>query len=305
MSSSVFFGGSLIAAVIAGMVALVAPCCVSVMLPSYLAASAHNRGLRAAMALIYGAGVATIILPIAMGASLLRRTLVEGHTWIYLAGGSILVAMGIYTVAGGSLRIPSPTGRTGRRGPWSTYMLGVFSAIATSCCAPVLAGVIALSSATGSFLTALTLGTAYVVGMVAPLALMAAFSERAGSTRLLRLGSRSVTYRVGSRRRTISAAQLASGVLLIVMGGWSVALARSNSMRAGSGWQARLSVWATGIGQDLADALSWLPGWAFGALFAALVFWTVRRALTQLSRRDDPSQSTEPASEENPVDINI
>ncbi len=41
--SNLFFGGSVVAAVIAGAIALFAPCCVSVMLPAYFAASFHNR----------------------------------------------------------------------------------------------------------------------------------------------------------------------------------------------------------------------------------------------------------------------
>ena len=35
MGSSIFFGGSVVAALLAGMVSLFAPCCVSVMLPAY------------------------------------------------------------------------------------------------------------------------------------------------------------------------------------------------------------------------------------------------------------------------------
>lgn len=51
--SGVFFGGSVAAAVIAGMIALFAPCCVSVMLPAYFAASFHNRRLMVAMTLLF------------------------------------------------------------------------------------------------------------------------------------------------------------------------------------------------------------------------------------------------------------
>ena len=43
MTSGVFFGGSLVAATVAGMIALFAPCCISVMLPAYFASSFQNR----------------------------------------------------------------------------------------------------------------------------------------------------------------------------------------------------------------------------------------------------------------------
>lgn len=44
--SGIFFGGSLAAAFLAGSVALFAPCCITVLLPSYLAAAVRNRRWR-------------------------------------------------------------------------------------------------------------------------------------------------------------------------------------------------------------------------------------------------------------------
>ncbi len=38
----VVYGGSVLAAVVAGAVALFAPCCISVMLPAYFVSSFHN-----------------------------------------------------------------------------------------------------------------------------------------------------------------------------------------------------------------------------------------------------------------------
>src|SRR5437016_11990793 len=81
MSSSIFFGGSLLAAIIAGAIALFAPCCISVMLPAYFASSFQNRRLLVAMTFLFAAGIATVILPIAMGTSVLRQLLrSEEHT---------------------------------------------------------------------------------------------------------------------------------------------------------------------------------------------------------------------------------
>ena len=49
MDTSIFFGGSAIAAFVAGLIALFAPCCISVMLPAYFASSFRNRGVLVAM----------------------------------------------------------------------------------------------------------------------------------------------------------------------------------------------------------------------------------------------------------------
>src|SRR5437016_11010596 len=98
MDSGIFFGGSVVAAVVAGCVALFAPCCVSVMLPAFFAASFQNRRVLVAMTFVFAAGVATVILPIALGASFVRRVLIGDHTWVYIAGGIVLLVLGAYTL---------------------------------------------------------------------------------------------------------------------------------------------------------------------------------------------------------------
>lgn len=113
MDGSIFWGGSVVAALVAGTIALFAPCCISVMLPAYFAGSFHNRGVMAAMTFLFAAGVATIILPIAMGASMLRSLITTEHTTIYVAGGSLMLAMGAYLLLGGQLHLPMPGRRAG------------------------------------------------------------------------------------------------------------------------------------------------------------------------------------------------
>ena len=81
MGSSIFFGGSVVAAVLAGMISLFAPCCVSVMLPAYFAASFHNKRFRVVMTFVFAAGIATVILPAAI---LIRRRFSKKHVSYFL-----------------------------------------------------------------------------------------------------------------------------------------------------------------------------------------------------------------------------
>src|SRR6266516_3880630 len=167
MSSSIFFGGSVLAAVIAGAIALFAPCCISIMLPAYFASSFQNRRLLVAMTFLFAAAIATVILPIAMGASALQQLLTTQHSAIYVTGGLLMLALAVYVLLGGEIHLPMPGRRAGgKTGMLSVYSLGIFSGVASSCCAPVLAGVIALSSVVSSFWLALGLGAAYVFGML-------------------------------------------------------------------------------------------------------------------------------------------
>lgn len=293
MDSGLFFGGSVVAAVVAGAIALFAPCCISVMLPAYFAGSFQNRGLLVAMTFLYAAGVATVILPLAMGAAALRQLVTAGHTPIYVVGGLLMLALAAYTLMGGQLHLPVP-GRPagGRAGPLSVYSLGVFSGVATSCCAPVLAGVVALAGIASSFGLALALGVAYVFGMVVPLFVIAllwgCFDWRA--SRLFR--PRAVTWRLGGLRRTVSLSSLASGLLLAVMGVATVVVGLTEpAMPALGGWQASLVVRLQGYGQALAGALSGVPGWAVGvgvALVLALLGW---RAAHELGWLDDATET--------------
>jgi len=286
MESSIFFGGSVLAAIIAGAIALFAPCCVSVMLPAYFASSFQNRRLLVAMTFLFAAGIATIILPIALGASILRQLLTTQHTPIYVIGGLIMLALAVYLLLGGQIHLPMPGRRAGgRAGILSVYSLGIFSGMASSCCAPVLAGVIALSSVVSSFWLALGLGTAYVFGMVAPLFLIALLWERFEPrvSRLLR--PRSFTWRLGPFRRTVSVTGLASGVLLVFIGGSMVWVGLAyHSMPTLSSWQESLTVALQHGGQVITNALSWIPNWAGAVIFLVLLGLLAWYAFRQLGK---------------------
>ena len=304
MNSSIFFGGSVLAAVIAGAIALFAPCCISVMLPAYFASSFQNRRLLVAMTFLFAAGIATVILPIAMGASIIRQLLTTQHTPIYVIGGILMLLLGVYVLLGGQIHLPMPGRRAGgKAGIVSVYTLGIFSGVASSCCAPVLAGVIALSSVASSFLLALGLGTAYVFGMVAPLFVIALLWDRYDwrASRLFR--PHSFTWQLGPLRRTVTATNLASGLLLALIGGgmlW-VGLAYS-SMPPLADWQTRLAVGLQHGGQIITNAFTWVPNWVAAVVFLALVLGLSWYALRQLGAgADDGKEATEAAEAQEEV----
>jgi cytochrome c-type biogenesis protein len=298
MDSGIFFGGSLAAAVVAGVVALAAPCCLSVMLPAYFANSFQNRRLLVAMTFLFAGGVATIILPLALGASALRRVIVGEHTTIYVAGGLVLIGLAVYTLAGGELRLPAPGRRAGRpAGPLSVYSLGVFSGMASSCCAPVLAGVVTLSGVASSFVRSLSLGLAYVAGMVAPLFVISLLWDRVDWRTSPLFRPRSITWRLGPVRRQITGTAMASAVLLAGMGVAAVWIGLAGeAMPAPSGWQARLAIWLQDLGRTVTDAVDWVPGWLTSAVLVAGVAALARIAAGQLgwtTATPDPDEKEE------------
>ncbi len=283
MESSLFFGGSVVAAVVAGAIALFAPCCISFMLPAYFASAFQNRRLLVAMTFLFGAGVATVILPIALGASLLRQIFTEWHPYIYVIGGLLLLGIAIYTLLGGEIHLPTPGHRAGgKAGPLSVYSLGVFSGITSSCCAPVLAGVIALSSVAPSFAIALGLGAAYVFGMVSPLFAISLLWERVDwrSSKLLR--PRTFTWRIASLKRTLSGTQLASGLLLLILGFTMLWIGLTlKSMFRLTGWQAAFAYQLQHIGSTITGILAWIPNGLAVVLVAGIILLLARRAFQQ------------------------
>ena len=290
MDSSVFVGGSVIAAVVAGTIALFAPCCISVMLPAYFASSFQNRRLLTAMTFLFAAGIATVIVPIALGAAALRQLFLQEHTTIYVAGGAIMLALAAYTLLGGKMTLPMPGRRTRRGGPFGVYTLGAFSGVASACCAPVLAGVIALSGVASSFTVALSLGLAYTFGMVVPLFVLALVWERRdwASSRLFR--PRTFSYRVGPIARTITGTNLASGVLLAGIGVATVWLGvAGEAMPGASDSQANFAVRVQAIGAAVTDALAWLPLWAGAVIVAAIVAALGVRAYRQTRTASRPA----------------
>ena len=296
MESSIFFGGSVIAAFVAGMIALFAPCCISVMLPAYFAGSFQNRSVLVAMTFLFGAGIATVVLPLVMGASLLRQLFISQHMVVYALGGSVMVGMGLYTLLGGKLQLPMPGRRaSGGTGSLSIYSLGVFSGVASSCCAPVLAGVIALSGVASSFGLALGLGAAYVFGMVAPLFVVALLWERYDwrSSRLFR--GRTVRWRIGPLSRTLPVAMLASGLLLVAMGVATLWVAFAyDAMAPSSHWAAAFAVRLQHYGQIATKSLLWLPNWLGAVALAAVAALLAWRALAQVGANAGPRGSDQP-----------
>ena len=287
---------TVMAAFVGGILALVAPCCISVMLPAYFASTFRRRTQIVGMTLVFAAGVGTIILPIALGATAVSRLLLGQHIWVFGIGGLLMIAAGIAMLAGKTFSLPMIGGKGATDGSLrSVYGLGVFSGGASACCAPVLIGVAALAGASASFPVALTIGVAYVFGMVAPLALIAVVWDRRdwGSSSLLR--NRQVRLGLGRARHTVPLTVAVSGLLMVFMGVLTAALALSGRGMATSHWQVQMAASLQHAAAVVLDALSWVPGWVgtllvLGAI-TALIVAGLRQRRTPIDDVEDDHQT--------------
>jgi cytochrome c-type biogenesis protein len=277
--AELLLGTTLLASFLGGLVALLAPCCVSVMLPAYLATGFRHHGGVVAATLVFGAGVATVILPIGLGATALSRLLVEQHTMVFLVGGALMLVGGVAMLAGWKPRLPMPSARPAQAGSFrSAYLLGGFSGVASACCAPVLAGVAVLSGAAASFPVALAIGLAYVAGMVAPLCAIGLLWDRHQNRLAPLLTARQVSVRIGRWRRQLSLGNALAGLQMIVMGVLAGVLAFTGTAMPTEGWQVRFAAWLQHTSSSVVDALSWLPGWTVLAVLVVAFAVLLRRA---------------------------
>jgi len=169
---------SLLASFIAGMVALFAPCCITFLLPAYFANVFKEKKRVVLMTFIYSLGIFTVMLPVVLGAKALTQLFFNLHDQTYVIGGIFLIFVGFSTLLGFKLPMPNFNFTKKADDPLSTYILGIISGITSACCAPVLIGVIALSTLSPTMVQSLFVGFFYVLGMVTPLYLASLFIDK-------------------------------------------------------------------------------------------------------------------------------
>jgi cytochrome c biogenesis protein CcdA len=283
--------GSVLAAFFAGMVALFAPCCIVFLAPSYLAAAVKDRRWRLLpLTFVFAAGLALIMVPTTVGISLVAGAIAKYHAPLYYAGGALLLLLAAYSLSGHMWQLPGflrpPDTRRGDSG--SFFALGVFSGIASSCCAPVLAGVMTLSALAGSPVGGALLGLAFVLGMTFPLFVMALAWDRLRPRGRSWLRARAVTVRVGGRTLVTNTVNIAVAVAFAVMGGFVIYLAGSDTMTTGPGFQASIGRW---LSQRFEQAQQWLapvPEVVLGLAVLAIAGVFVWATLTDRHRDPEP-----------------
>lgn len=178
---NLFFGVSLAAAFIGGMVALFAPCCITFLFPSYLGTIFKEKKRVVFLTVIFALGLGSILIPVALGFRFIVSFFNDFHTTIYLLGALVMFLIGLVTLFDVKLMLPVPHYMMPKEKDTnvvSTYILGVFSGITSSCCAPVLFAAITLSTLSPTLLTSLIVSIVYVMGIVFPLFILSLFYEK-------------------------------------------------------------------------------------------------------------------------------
>jgi cytochrome c-type biogenesis protein len=289
-----------LAAFFAGMVALFAPCCIVFLAPSYLAAAVKNRRWRLLpLTFVFAAGLAVIMVPVTLGMSLLAGTIATYHAPLYYAGGALMLLLAAYSLSGHMWSLPAVLRApdTARGDTASFFTLGVFSGIASSCCAPVLAGVMTLSALSGSPVGGTLLGLAFVLGMTFPLFAMALAWDRLRLRDKTWLKARPVRLRVAGRTLVTNTVNIAVAVAFTVMGAFVIYLAGAEKMTTGPGFQVAIGRWLSRQFEQIQQWLAPVPEPVLGLAVLAVAAVFVWATLTDRRRlNDQPTTSDAPTA---------
>ncbi|MBI4427280.1 MAG: hypothetical protein HY569_02260 [Candidatus Magasanikbacteria bacterium] len=263
---------SMVAAFIAGLAALFAPCCITVLLPSYLASVFREKRTVFLMTFIFFLGILLVFLPLGLGAAFFGQLLSKYHNAIFIVGGAFLLFSGLVLLMGKHYSLPfhvNPALKNHHA--ISVFILGIFSGIATTCCAPVLAGVLALAVLPGSIFLGAAYTLSYVLGMVAPLFFISIFLDKTNIMRKLTGAKKQVKYSMFGRRISATIAEIIAGAMFVVMGLLTVILAFTNKLQMRSSFQIDINIFSAKLFNVIKFAVVVVPEWAWALFFLAIL----------------------------------
>ena len=277
---------SLVAAFIAGVAALFAPCCITVLLPAYFASIFRERHKVFLMTFIFFLGILTVFLPIGLGVAALGQFFSRYHNTIFGIGGLFLLLLGFILITGKHFSLPFRVGPSLKKhNAASVFTLGIFSGIATTCCAPVLAGVLALAALPGSMLWGGLYALSYVFGMVAPLFVISLFLDKIDFTQKLnKTFQKPIEYSIGTKKFSITVSELISGVTFLAMGLLIIYLALTNQLFVHSSYQTNINIFLTQILNGINNFIKVVPEYVWAILLIAAVSFLVGLSIKQFKK---------------------
>ncbi len=277
----VLIGASLLTAFIAGIAALFAPCCITVLLPAYLGSVFRQKRTVFLMTFVFFLGLLAVFLPLGLGIAGLGQFFKSFHDQIFIAGGLFLLFLGASILLGKRFSMPfSVNPKMNVTNASSVFVLGIFSGFATLCCAPVLAGALALSVLPGSIFWGGIYSLTYVLGMVAPLFVISYYLDKGDVTKMLLKVRRHYSYSLFGRRVNLTPADMLSGGMFLAMGVLIIYLAYTNQLMMGGGdYQMSINIFLANVTNFANRYLSQIPAVAWVAAVGVAIALIVKIAL--------------------------
>jgi len=280
----IIFSASIIAAFFAGMVALFAPCCITVLLPAYLASAFREKKNILKMTFIFFLGISAVLVPIGLGAAGLAQIFRDFHKELYIFGGLFMLILAVMSVLGKGISLPLPKRLQSKMDPSnvkSVFLLGVLSGAATSCCAPVLAGAMTLAVISGAFWKAIIVVFAYVFGMTFPLFATAYFYDKYKVEQSKIIQGKLLKMEITGKTFYVHSTNLLASAIFLLIGGTMLYLGFSNNAFWSPHSQVQvgrtLNMWT----QNILETLAVVPDALWGAIiigaFSLFLYPVIRK----------------------------
>lgn len=278
--SPTLLGVSVVASFLGGILALVAPCCVSFIFPAYFASAFKEKSRILLMTFIFFLGLATVLVPVALGLSALTQLISRYHYEVFLGGGLFLILLAILAIFGKTIPMPfqhSPNFK--KSDPISVFLLGVISGAASSCCTPVLIGVLTVSAISGTFAYAFLLSLTYVLGMVSPLLVMAYFWDRYDFSHSKILQGKLYRWQLLGKEFYIHSTHLISAILFGGMGLLIVILTLEGKTSMAPTYQAKMSSLFNALTTGLVGQTNTIPEFIWVAVIIIILIIFIWQAI--------------------------
>lgn len=235
------------------------------------------------MTFIFFLGVFLVFLPLGLGFGWLGTLILDLHDWIYFSGGVFFALLGFFIILGFHLRLPFHVSqKLENQNIPSIFVLGIFSGLATTCCAPVLAGVLALSVLPGSLFWGAMYAMIYVLGMVTPLFIIALFLDKVDFTEKFLFFRKSLNYKALGREVVVSLAQFIAGVMFLAMGALILVLTFTGRLKMESDVLVKANILVAKYLYLLQSAMANIPWFVFPLLFILILFIIIKSSIKQI-----------------------
>ncbi|MFJ3927910.1 cytochrome c biogenesis CcdA family protein [Streptomyces sp. NPDC090022] len=269
-----------LAALLGGLLALLSPCS-ALLLPAFFAYSIDSASRLLARTGIFYAGLATTLVPLGAASSTAGRFFHGHREELVLAGGWLIIALGVVQILGlgfASKRLAELSGRIRPTTALSVYALGAVYGLAGFCAGPILGSVLTVAGLSGNPVYGGLLLAVYALGMAVPLFVLALLWERFELGRRRWLRGRALTL----GRLRLHTTSLLSGGFFIALGALFLAYDGASALPG------LLDVDDSfAVEQWVRSAADGVPDWALlgavavGALAVGAVQWRRRAARGQ------------------------
>lgn len=199
----------------------------------------------------------------------------------------MLAGLGIALILGKEMSLPSFVNPSVKKyGFISVYVLGIFSAIATTCCAPVLAGVLALSVTSGNIWWGGVFTLSYVLGMVTPLFLIAFFLDKFNFTKKFMALRKPRTLQFANFTWRFNLAETVAGFVFLGMGSYIIYLALNNRLFMQSNLQLQTNIFLASIVHSVHHFTQRVPEVVWGVIVVSAFILLIIYAIKQFKNHD-------------------